>query len=314
MFHLDLKLIIPLAAIICFMCLSHLLVFLLVRIRKNKDYSNLKLRMNSWWAIIAVLIFIFLGNQILAFFIIAMICFLALHEYFAFTDFSSKDRKLLFWAYLSIPIQFLWLYYNWLIMFYLFIPLYMLLIIPLRRVLLGETEDFIRVTGIVQWGMLLNVYCLGYLGAFFVLPFTVDLVVGKMLLLFLLLINTLNDAAQYVWGKSFGRHKIVPAVSPNKTWEGFLGGVITTTILSILLAPCFMEISRMGALYVGLLISIFGFFGDVTMSAVKRDAGVKDSSQLIPGHGGILDRVDSLTFTAPLFFHFYVFFYTRHLI
>lgn len=312
MLYLESKLLYPLTAIIIFLAVSHLIVLILSKVFKEKDFSNLKQRMNSWWAIVAVLIFIFLGNRAISLFIVALICFMSLHEFFAFTHFNEKDKKLLFWAYLSIPIQLLFLYYDWLIMFYLFVPLYMFFIIPLRRVLLCETNDFIRVTGIIQWGMLLNVYCLGYLGAFLALPNTSDQTAGKLLLLFLFFINTINDASQYIWGKSLGKRKIVPAVSPKKTWEGFLGGVLTTTCISILIAPCFMQTSIYGSLAIGLLISVFGFVGDVVMSAIKRDAGVKDSSQLIPGHGGILDRVDSLSFTAPLFFHFYVYFYITH--
>jgi phosphatidate cytidylyltransferase len=115
--------------------------------------------------------------------------------------------------------------------------------------------------------------------------------------------------AQYLWGKAFGRHQITPTVSPNKTVEGLIGGIITTTILSYLLAPLLTPLDRWDSISAGLMISTGGFLGDITISALKRDLGVKDSGQLIPGHGGILDRIDSLTYTAPLFFHFLRFYY-----
>jgi phosphatidate cytidylyltransferase len=132
---------------------------------------------------------------------------------------------------------------------------------------------------------------------------------GAGLVLFLVFLTQFNDVAQYVWGKNLGRHKIIPKVSPNKTWEGFLGGVATTTLLSVLLSHWLTPMPWTVAIAAGLLISIAGFIGDVTISALKRDIGLKDSGSMLPGHGGILDRIDSLTYTAPLFFHFIYYLY-----
>jgi phosphatidate cytidylyltransferase len=140
-------------------------------------------------------------------------------------------------------------------------------------------------------------------------PETEPLPAGPAGMVFLLLMATeANDVAQYVWGKSFGRRKIMPKVSPNKTWEGFLGGWATTAALIWFLGPMFIPVSGVGLAVIALTLPIAGFAGDVTMSAIKRDIGVKDTSALIPGHGGILDRADSLTFTAPLFFHLTAYF------
>ncbi|MER2529688.1 MAG: phosphatidate cytidylyltransferase, partial [Candidatus Competibacter denitrificans] len=100
------------------------------------------------------------------------------------------------------------------------------------------------------------------------------------------------------------KHKISPTVSPNKTVEGFVGGAMTTLLLSALLAPWLTPFGLRDALLAGALIAVAGFFGDLSLSALKRDLGIKDSGRLLPGHGGILDRIDSLTYTAPLFFHF----------
>jgi phosphatidate cytidylyltransferase len=121
------------------------------------------------------------------------------------------------------------------------------------------------------------------------------------LVLFLLFIT------QYIWGKTCGKHKIIPKVSPNKTWEGFLGAVLTTSLvagfIAPLLTPLEFKYGLLVGLLVGLVIAVSGFFGDVLISSVKRDLQIKDSGNLIPGHGGILDRLDSLIYTAPLFFH-----------
>ena len=132
-------------------------------------------------------------------------------------------------------------------------------------------------------------------------------VAGMVLLL--LVATEFNDVAQYVWGKLLGRHKIVPTVSPNKTWEGFIGGWLSTAVLIWFAGPLLAPMHGVGLAVIALTLPVAGFAGDVTMSAIKRDIGVKDTSKLIPGHGGILDRLDSLTFTAPLFFHLMAFFF-----
>jgi phosphatidate cytidylyltransferase len=118
----------------------------------------------------------------------------------------------------------------------------------------------------------------------------------------------MSDVLQYVWGKLTGKHKIAPDVSPNKTWEGFIGGVVTATLLGTALwwATPFKPLQAAGA---SLVITLMGFAGGLVMSAIKRDIGVKDFGAVIEGHGGILDRIDSLCFAAPIFFHLVRYFF-----
>jgi phosphatidate cytidylyltransferase len=122
-------------------------------------------------------------------------------------------------------------------------------------------------------------------------------------MLFVLVVVQFNDVAQFIWGHMLGRTPIVPAVSPSKTWEGFLGGIVTSMLLAIILAPRLTPFNTLAAALLGMTLSICGFFGDVTLSAVKRDLGLKDTGTILRGHGGILDRVDSLTLAAPIAFH-----------
>jgi phosphatidate cytidylyltransferase len=143
-------------------------------------------------------------------------------------------------------------------------------------------------------------------------PMQLHVAKGPGLVLFLVSLTELNDIAQYIWGKSLGRWKIVPTVSPNKTWAGFLGGVATTLLLAALLGPFLTPMNPGQSLLAGLILGVGGFFGDINLSALKRDLGVKDTGSLLPGHGGILDRVDSLTYTAPLFFHYIYYLFTWH--
>ena len=121
-------------------------------------------------------------------------------------------------------------------------------------------------------------------------------------LFYLYALTALNDVAQFISGTVFGRHRIAPGISPNKTWQGLAGGVAVTLLLSLLLGRYLhLADARHLAVY-AVLLSVGGFCGDMMFSAAKRAYGVKDFSQLIPGHGGILDRVDSLVITAPLLY------------
>jgi phosphatidate cytidylyltransferase len=109
---------------------------------------------------------------------------------------------------------------------------------------------------------------------------------------------------QFVFGKTMGKHKITPVVSPNKTWEGFIGGAVSTIAIAVGISQIFTPLSLLQSVFIGTIIAVAGFFGDITMSAIKRDMGVKDTGALLPGHGGILDRLDSMIFTVPIFFHY----------
>jgi len=274
----------------------------------KKELTNFKLRLKSFWLIVILFTVAFSFNKMFAFFFLAFINYLALKEYFSLIPTRRADRRVLLWAYLAIPIQFYFIYIGWIVMFYLIVPLYMFLFIPARTVMIGDNEGFLKSCGTIHWGLMATVYALGYLAAYLVIPVEKNPIGGSVgMLLCILILTVFNDFAQFLFGKSFGKRKIILKVSPNKTWEGFIGGVIATTILSLFLVPYLTPSSIVLAGGAGFVIAVTGFLGDVTMSAIKRDIGVKDTSSLLPGHGGILDRLDSLVFTAPLFFHYTVF-------
>lgn len=280
--------------------------------QKAKDFTNLNLRIKSFWIITPLLTLAVIGNKLISFIFVGFISFLALKEFLSLIPTRRADRRVLFWAYLAIPIQLYFLYTGWLAMFYLFIPLYLFMIIPFRMVTIGETEGFLKSAGTIHWGIMSTVYSLGYLAAFLVLPFDNNPVAGGVgLFIYIVFLTVINDASQFCCGKKFGRNKIIPKISPNKTREGFSGGILITTSLAYIIAPYLTPLTQTEALFAGLIISISGFIGDVIMSAIKRDIGVKDSGTLIPGHGGILDRIDSLIYTAPLFFHYTVYLHFR---
>ena len=284
-------------------------VFRLCKRNPDKNYSELILRVKSWWWMIAIFFIAVTVHRNIALIFFTGLSFLALKEYLSLIPTRRADRRVLFWAYLSIPFQFLWVSMNWYGMFIIFIPVYAFLLIPIRMLIIGETQDFLRAIGSLHWGLMTTVFSLSHIAYLFVLPESGGQHSGAALVLFLVLLTQLNDVAQYVWGKSYGRRKVIPKVSPNKTIEGLIGGVVTTCVLSMLISPFLTPLSFFESIAAGLIIGIGGFIGDVTISALKRDLGVKDTGSLIPGHGGILDRLDSLTYTAPLFFHFIYYFH-----
>ena len=237
-----------------------------------------------------------------------ILSFIALREFFSILPVRVTDRRLILALYLAVPLQYYWVGMGWYGMFIVFIPVYLFLLIPFGLLMLGETKGFIRAVGSYQWATMTTVFAISHVAYLLMLPAEENPAGGGVgLVIYLVFLTQFNDVAQYIWGKKFGNRKIVPAISPNKTWAGFLGGVATTTLFGALLAPWLTPLPWWLGLGAGLLIGLAGFIGDLTVSAVKRDLRIKDTSQLIPGHGGILDRIDSLMYTAPLFFHFLVY-------
>ena len=128
---------------------------------------------------------------------------------------------------------------------------------------------------------------------------------GALLVLFVLLVTWAGDTAAYYVGKTWGSRPLAPRLSPNKTIEGFLGGLVVAPLIAWIGHLWFLPaVTPVDCLILGLLFTVLGLLGDLSESALKRHAGVKDSGSLIPGHGGVLDRVDSLLLNAPLFYYY----------
>lgn len=284
---------------------ANLVTFLLQKFRPQKNYDELQMRIRSWWVMASVFALAMALNKNISLWFMAFVSFLAFKEFLSIIPTRRVDRRVIFWAYMAIPIQTCWIMMGWYDMFIIFVPVYMFLWLAAQMVLMGETTGFLKAVGMLQWGLMITVFTIGHMAYMLVFPDDFNPVAGGGgLVLYLVILTQLNDVSQFIWGKSFGRHKVIPKVSPNKTWEGFIGGVVTTVTLAWLIAPFLTFFSVYDSIIAGAIIALAGFLGDLTMSAIKRDLGIKDTSQLVPGHGGILDRLDSLTYTAPLFFHF----------
>jgi phosphatidate cytidylyltransferase len=282
---------------------ASLLFFIIGKVKPDANVKELKDRTKSWWVMAIIFICATLFNSTISYIGIGMLSFVAFRELYSVMGFRESDRRAIFWGFVAIPVQYYLAYIGWYGAYIIFIPIVMFLFLPLRLVLKGETTGIIKSMSSLQWILMLTVFGISHMAYLLSLPELPGFKNGgRGLLLFLVFLTEINDVMQFTWGKLLGKHKIVPKVSPNKTWEGFLGGLISTTIIGYFLG--FLTPLPTGQLiFVSFMIAFSGFIGDIVMSSIKRDIGIKDMSTAIPGHGGILDRIDSLSYTAPVFFH-----------
>ncbi len=283
---------------------ASVLFWIMGKIKPQGDFSELVMRTKSWWVMATVFVLATILHSVITFISLGLLSFFALRELSSISkNVREADRKVLIWCFLSIPVQYYLAYIGQFGLFLIFIPVVMYLWIAFMLVVIGETEGISRSMSILPSQLMLTVFGVSHLAFLISLPdidgFDAG---GRALLLFVVFITEMNDVFQFIWGKFLGRYKIVPKVSPNKTWEGLIGGVITTVVVGYFLR-FLTPFSEIEILITCGCIAIIGFIGDVVVSAIKRDIGLKDTGSAIPGHGGILDRIDSLAVTGPVFFH-----------
>jgi phosphatidate cytidylyltransferase len=271
--------------------------------------ANLNARTRSWWVMCAVFAITLIIGRAGTLLLFGFLSFLALREYITLIPTRRGDHRALVWSFFVVtPLQYLLIGIDWYGLAAILIPVFVFVLIPTRIAMAGDTTDFLERAAKIQFGLMICVYCLSYAPALLMLRIPGYEGQGAKLLLFLVIVVQASDVLQYVFGKLFGRRKIAPAVSPNKTWEGFVGGIAAATLLGAALwwATPFTPLQAAG---LALVITLMGFAGGLVMSAIKRDAGVKDFGAAIAGHGGILDRIDSICFAAPVFFHLVRYFF-----
>ncbi len=271
--------------------------------------SNLNARIRAWWfmsAIVGLALWIGLWGTVVLF---GLLSFLALREFLTLTPTRRGDHATLVYSFFVIvPIQYALVAMDWYGLFSIFIPVYAFLFVPTRIALAGDPHNFLERAAKIQWALMICVYCVSHAPALLLLKIPGYEGRNVMLILFLVLVAQLSDVLQYVWGKTLGHRKIAPTVSPNKTWAGFVGGVLSATAVGAAMY-WITPFNPWQAAAISLVITLSGFFGGLTMSAIKRDRGVKDFGSLIEGHGGVLDRIDSICFATPVFFHVTRFFF-----
>ncbi|WP_282137722.1 phosphatidate cytidylyltransferase [Rossellomorea aquimaris] len=267
--------------------------------QRGKDFSRISLRVKTWWGMFVVFCLATLFNPIVSMFSLMILCFFSLKEYFSMMQTRKADRRIFLWAYLSIPIQFYWIYIGWYGMFIVFIPVYVFLLLPLPRLLGKGTLGFLRSVSSTQWGLMLMVFGLSHLAYYQVANPTS----GANLVLFLVVLTQVSDIVQFVVSIYIGKRKVVPTSNPTITWEGFLAAVLVTTCVSYFIYPYLTPLDMKFGILSGLIISVTGFVGSLTISVLKRDLLIGDQEKFASLKESYLNRVDSLTYTSPIFFH-----------
>ncbi len=271
---------------------------------------NLNQRIRAWWAMVILIGIAFLFGRIGVIVLFAFASFTALREFMTLTETRRGDHYALIAAFFIIlPYQYYLIAIDWYGLYSIFIPVYAFLLMPIVTALRADTTRFMERVAVTQWALMIAVFCVSHVPA--LLTLSIPGYEGRNLLLiaFLVVVVQSSDVMQYVWGKLLGRRKIAPELSPSKTWEGFIGGVASATLVGAGLwwiTP--FSMLQAGAL--ALVIALMGFFGGLVMSAIKRDRGIKDWGDVIAGHGGFIDRLDSVIFAAPFFFHLTRYFFS----
>ncbi|MBK6466765.1 MAG: phosphatidate cytidylyltransferase [Rhodobacter sp.] len=270
----------------------------------NPVIENLNARIAAWWGMVALLSVAFLAGRGGVVILFALLSFAALREFLSLTAKHSADH----WAlaagfFIILPLQYWLIWIDWYGFYSIFVPVYAFLLLPVISALRGTTKHYLVRVAETQWALMICIFCISHVPALLSLQIPGFEGRNVLLIAWLIFVVQLSDVLQYVWGKLIGRTKVAPNLSPSKTWEGFIGGTLSATLIGTSLW-WMTPFSLTEAAGMCLVITLMGFFGGLVMSAIKRDKGVKDWGHLIAGHGGFIDRLDSVIFAAPIFFHF----------
>jgi phosphatidate cytidylyltransferase len=278
---------------------------------RRNTLDNLNARIRAWWKMCAIFTAAIVFGRVGSLILFGIISFLAMREYMTLVPTRRGDHRTLFWSFFVImPLQYYVVGMQWYLLFAVMIPVLACVFIPPSIAIAGDTEQFLERASKIQFGIMVCAYSLSHAPALLQLKISGYEGHEARLLLYLVVVDQMSNVLQYVWDKLIGKHKIAWRVSPNKTWEGFAAGVLSATALGTALwwATPFTPLQSAG---ISLMICILGFNGNLVMSAIKRDIGIKDFGIVIERHGGILDRIDSLCFAAPIFFHLVRYYFVR---
>ena len=272
--------------------------------------DNLNARVNAWWVMVVIFSVVFMIGPDATLVMFAFISFFALREFITLTPTKPGDHRALSLAFfVLIPIQYVLIGIHWYALFSIFIPVYAFLLLPALSVQTEDAENFLERTAKIQWGIMITIYCISHAPALLLLDIPGYKGEDALLLFYLVLVVQLSDVLQYVFGKLFGKTKIAPVISPSKTVEGFIGGAASATLVGAAMW-WITPFTPLQSAAMAFVIVLMGFLGGLSLSAVKRSLGAKDWGTMIKGHGGMMDRMDSISFAAPIFFHLTRYFFT----
>ncbi|TWU43493.1 Phosphatidate cytidylyltransferase [Novipirellula aureliae] len=296
-------------AALCFLGASTLIRLATIR-HQPRDIANRRIQsLKTWWIVSVLVIGAAVVGPPAIIGLLAIVSLLALQEFAALPFHPPLSRNALYASYPFIVVGYVLLLTGRSETFITTFPLIAVLLPSILLLFSGNPAHFTTQVGRITFGLLVTTYGLGHLGLLVALPPESNPDSGLIgLFLMVVAITELNDIAGALVGRKIGRRRLT-VISPRKTWEGFLGGMMTSTIASVVLGNWLTTMTLGQLMVAGLLISVAGTLGDLNMSAVKREVGTKDSGNLMPGQGGILDRIDSLTFTAPMFYYYWTWCY-----
>lgn len=278
----------------------------------SSTIANLNARIRAWWVMVIVMALAFLIGHVGVVILFALCSFAALREFLTLTNIRSSDHLALAVAvFIILPLQYVSVGMNWYGFYSIFIPVYAFLLMPILAAARGDTSDYLVRVAEAQWALMITVFCVSHVPALLSLNIPGYEGQNLFLIFFLVVVVQSSDVLQYVWGKLLGKRKIAPKLSPSKTLEGLVGGVLSASVLGAALFWA-TPFTVLEAAALSLVITLMGFFGGLVMSAIKRDRGVKDWGSMIAGHGGFIDRLDSVIFSAPIFFHIVRFVWDVH--
>ena len=297
------KLAILFALVLGLLLVASLTGRVLARRNPSPTIQNLNARIRAWWVMIGIFgisVLIGPGATLVLF---TLISFYTFREFISLTPTRPADNLPLVAAfYLFLPAQYWLIWTEWYGLMSILIPVYGFVLLPCLAAAKGDVDDFLPRIARTQWALMLTVYCISHAPALLTLEIPGYRHESYLLLFFLLTVSQFSDVMQYVFGKLFGRRKVAPVVSPSKTWEGLAGGGIAAMALGAALY-WITPFGPLQAAGMAAVIVTMGFFGGIVLSAVKRSMGAKDWGSMVQGHGGVLDRMDSVAFSAPIFFH-----------
>lgn len=287
-----------------------------LKVRSDTDSAratveNLDSRIRAWWKMCVVFVLCLLFGRVAALVLFGVISFMAMREYMTLVPTHRSDHLTLFWSFFVIvPLQYYLLGIQWFTFFVVILPFFAFVFIPTSIAIEGDSSHFLERVAKIQFAIMVCAYCLSHLPALLFLHIPNLPGSDARLLLYLVLVDQLSDVLQFIWGRLIGKRKVAWRVSPDKTWEGFVGGVLSATAIGAALWWITPFTPQQSAA-ISLAICILGFAGGLVMNAIKRDIGIKDFGVVVEGDVGILDRIDSFCFAAPVFFHIVRFYFTR---
>lgn len=267
-------------------------------------------RVASWWAMVVLLALAFVFGRGGVVVLFAFISFAALREFLTLTAKSRADHwALLLSFFVILPVQYWLVYIDRYGLFSIFIPVYAYLFLPIASALRGEPDRFLRRVAETQWALMVTVFAASHIPALLSLDIPGFEGRGILLIAWLVIVIQSADVLQYVWSRLFGNHPVARSLSLSKTWEGVGAGIASGMIVGGVLAWLTPFHLWQAVLMAG-LVTLMGFMGNLVMSAIKRDKGVRDWGHLGAGQGGFVDRLDGVVFAAPVFFHIVRFIWT----